>query len=146
MTENMQARRANTMFALLPQKCGKDAAQQRATDDKAVRRSLCGVALDHIEYYCSEIKSTMNRYGDNIEIFLSDRDYQRSICLSLLQIGELVKRLSLEFRQNENQIPWKQICGLRDIVVHTYGELSFEDIFETIHQDIDNLYEFCKNN
>ena len=45
MTENMQARCANTMFALLPQKCGKDAAQQRATDDKAVRRSLCGIAL-----------------------------------------------------------------------------------------------------
>ena len=44
MTENMQVRCANTMFALLPQKCGKDAAQQRATDDKAVRRSLCGVA------------------------------------------------------------------------------------------------------
>ena len=44
MTENMQARCANTMFALLPQKCGKDAAQQRATYDKAVRRSLCGVA------------------------------------------------------------------------------------------------------
>ncbi|MCI5578958.1 MAG: hypothetical protein MR364_05590 [Oscillospiraceae bacterium] len=45
MTENMQVRCANTMFALLPQKCGKDAAQQRATDDKAVRRSLCGVAF-----------------------------------------------------------------------------------------------------
>ena len=47
MAKNMQARCANTMFALLPQKCGKDAAQQRATDDKAVRRSLCGVALDN---------------------------------------------------------------------------------------------------
>ncbi|MCI5578998.1 MAG: hypothetical protein MR364_05790 [Oscillospiraceae bacterium] len=45
MSKNMQARCANTMFALLPQKCGKDAAQQRATDDKAVRRSLCGVAV-----------------------------------------------------------------------------------------------------
>ena len=58
MTENMQARCANTMFALLPQKCGKDAAQQRATDDKAVRRSLCGVALTQA-YFISFIVTAL---------------------------------------------------------------------------------------
>ena len=59
MAKNMQARCANTMFALLPQKCGKDAAQQRATDDKAVRRSLCGVALNILPQFTKLFKRVL---------------------------------------------------------------------------------------
>ena len=77
--------------------------------------------LQHIEFYCNEIQSTRQRFGDDIDLFLRDRDYQRSICLALIQIGELAKGLTSEFREQENRIPWKQICGLRDVVVHTYG-------------------------
>ena len=99
--------------------------------------------LQHIEFYCKEIKATIQRYGDNLDTFLKDRDYQRSVCLSLIQIGELAKGLSPEFRQQENNIPWKQICGLHDIVVHTYGDLDFEEIFKTVHQNVDDLLKFC---
>lgn len=99
--------------------------------------------LQHIEFYCNEIRSTIQRYGDDIDVFLNDRDYQRSVCLSLIQIGELAKGLTTEFRQQENSIPWKQICGLRDIVVHTYGDLDFDEIFETVHQNVDDLRKFC---
>lgn len=101
--------------------------------------------LQHIEFYCKEIKATIHRYGDDLDTFLNDRDYQRSVCLSLIQIGELAKALSLEFRERENNIPWKQICGLRDIVVHTYGNVDFEEIFKTVHQNIDDLLIFCSN-
>lgn len=44
--------------------------------------------LEHIEFYCNEIKATIQRYGDDIDAFLNDRDYQRSVCFSLAQLGE----------------------------------------------------------
>ena len=34
--------------------------------------------LQHIEFYCNEIQSTRQRFGDDIDLFLRDRDYQRS--------------------------------------------------------------------
>ena len=99
--------------------------------------------LEHIAFYCDEIKNTIQRYGDDIDLFLNDRDYQRSVSLSLIQIGELAKSLPFEFRQQNNSLPWKQICGLRDIVVHTYGDVNFKAIFKTVHQDVDELLKFC---
>ena len=99
--------------------------------------------LEEIAFYCSKIKKTIQRFGDDIDVFFNDEDYKQSVSLSLIQIGELAKSLPLEFRQQNNSIPWKQICGLRDIVVHTYGKVDFNEIFEIVHQNVDDLLKFC---
>ena len=99
--------------------------------------------LEHIAVYSNEIKDTIQRYGDDIDIFLNDRDYQRSVSLSLIQIGELAKRLPMEFRQQNSVIPCGDICGQRDIVVHTYGDVNFSKIFDIVHQNVDDLLKFC---
>jgi uncharacterized protein with HEPN domain len=38
--------------------------------------------------------------------------------MPILQIGELAKNLSDEFRETNNDIPWKAIMGMRDIFAH----------------------------
>ena len=99
--------------------------------------------LEHITYYCVEIQSSRKRYGDSWECFAADRDFQRSVCMCLIQIGELVRILPEEFRVKHTEIPWKRICGLRNIVVHAYGEVDFESIFDIITGDIPVLERFC---
>ena len=47
-----------------------------------------------IRDYCLKIQKTISRYGNDFQIFDSDRDYQRSIAFSILQIGELGGSLS----------------------------------------------------
>lgn len=100
--------------------------------------------IAHIMRYCKELKKTISRFGDDHGIFTKDIDYQRSVCFDLAQIGELVKKLPTEFRSPYPQIPWKQICGLRDMVVHTYGTIDLNMIFEICHKDIDDLLKFCE--
>lgn len=63
--------------------------------------------LEHIAYYCSEIKKSQKRYGEKVEEFISDRDYQRSVCMCLIQIGELVRLIPEDFRSEHTEIPWK---------------------------------------
>ncbi len=99
--------------------------------------------LAHITYYCAEIQNSQKRYG-GLESFLSDRDYQRSVCMCLIQIGELVRLIPEEFRVRHTEIPWKQVCGLRNIVVHAYGEVDFESIYDIISGDIPVLERFCR--
>lgn len=100
--------------------------------------------IAHVLRYCKDLKTTMARYGDDITVFTNDIDYQRSVCFDLLQIGELVKKLPMDFRAQYTQILWKQICGLRDIVVHTYGKVDLVSIFTICHDDIDDLLFFCE--
>jgi uncharacterized protein with HEPN domain len=53
---------------------------------------------------------------------------QDAIILRLIVIGEAAKRLSPELRDNHPEIPWRQMAGLRDIVVHEYDDINLEII------------------
>jgi uncharacterized protein with HEPN domain len=100
--------------------------------------------LEHIRDYCEEIERTILRYGNSIEIFNTDADYQRSISFSILQIGELSSRLSPEFRvDTADRIQWGPIKGMRNLVAHSYGSMSRDIIWETAVTDIPVLKAFC---
>lgn len=62
------------------------------------------------------------------EKFDSDEMLKRAVCMTVINIGELVKNLSDEFRESNNSIPWKQIAGFRDITAHKYGSLRMKDV------------------
>ncbi|MDR3331551.1 MAG: DUF86 domain-containing protein [Synergistaceae bacterium] len=79
--------------------------------------------------------------GVDFERFASDERTRRAICMTLINIGELVKILSDEFRHENNHIPWRAIAGLRDVTAHRYQTLRFEDIWETVTKDIPELLE-----
>lgn len=50
--------------------------------------------LEHIRTYCKDIETTMKRFGKEKTSFDTDKNYQNSICMSLLQIGELTGHLT----------------------------------------------------
>ena len=58
--------------------------------------------------------------GFELQAFLADERTKRAVCMTLINIGELVKNLSDEFRMAHNHIPWRAISGLRDITAHKY--------------------------
>jgi uncharacterized protein with HEPN domain len=64
--------------------------------------------------------------------------------MCLLQIGEISNNLSDEFLTAHKDIPWKQVIGLRNRVVHGYGMLDKEVIWKTVNIDIPIFYEKCK--
>ena len=77
--------------------------------------------IKHILEHIDNIFKTQKRFGGDIAVFISDRDYFNSVCMSLLQIGELSHHLTSEFIKTHADIPWKNIIGLRNVVVHGYG-------------------------
>ncbi|BAL00608.1 hypothetical protein OBV_34090 [Oscillibacter valericigenes Sjm18-20] len=101
--------------------------------------------LKHIRDYCTEIEKTIDRYGDSFEVFDRDADFQRSISFSILQIGELSGGLSAEYRQSTaDRIQWGPIKGMRNLVAHSYGNMSRDVIWETAITDIPVLKQFCE--
>ena len=94
--------------------------------------------------YCQRIGRTVARYGNSLEQFQKDEDYQQSVSFSVLQIGELVNGLSDEFKSaTQKEMPWHQIRGMRNIVVHGYGSIDLKMVWGTVKEDIPALEDFC---
>ena len=68
--------------------------------------------------------------------FDNDEKIKRAICMALINIGELVKNLTDEFRSLNPNIPWWDIAGLIDVTAYRYQALRMEDIWETIKTDL----------
>ena len=102
---------------------------------------LVNLIIGHIE----SIYSAQKRFGNDYKIFTQDKDYFNSVCMSLLQIGELANHLTAEFKSAHTDIPWKNIIGLINVVVHGYGQLDMETVWATITEDIPELQQKLTN-
>lgn len=64
---------------------------------------------------------------------------KRAVCMTVINIGELVKNITDDTRREYKQIPWKAIAGFRDIAAHKYQTLKMEDVFQTVMVDFPEL-------
>jgi uncharacterized protein with HEPN domain len=72
----------------------------------------------------------------NLKLFLEDEKSKRAVCMTLINIGELVKSLDEEIRKQHRTIPWREISGMRDITAHKYQTLRMDRVWNTIKKDI----------
>ena len=92
------------------------------------------------------IQDTIARFGNSPDGFLLDSDYQQSIAFSILQIGELTGGLSEEYRSStKEQIQWPHIKGVRNIIVHDYGKIQLDRVWDIATKDIPVLKAFCND-
>ena len=102
--------------------------------------------LLHIIKYCERIKNIIPVFEDDFNVFIDNKNYYYldSCSFSILQIGEIIGKLSNDFRNKYNYIPWQKIKGLRNIIVHNYGKIQFEMLWEILKNDIDELNNNCR--
>jgi len=63
-----------------------------------------------------------------------------SIMFRLIQISENSNKLDDSFKEKYKDIPWKFIKGIRNRIVHDYGEVDMTIIYNTITISIPKLY------
>ncbi|WP_406662560.1 HepT-like ribonuclease domain-containing protein [Methanolobus sp. ZRKC3] len=56
-------------------------------------------------------------------------------------IGEATKNLSPSTTEKYSQIPWKEIAGMRDKLIHAYFGVDLEEVWNTVKRDIPELKE-----
>ncbi|MEL6437822.1 MAG: DUF86 domain-containing protein [Cyanobacteria bacterium J06621_8] len=70
------------------------------------------------------------------ESLVSDEMRLSAILYQILIMGEATKRLSLEFRQANSHLPWKEIAGIRDKLIHDYDNIKPDVIWDVVNREI----------
>jgi len=89
---------------------------------------------------CSNIAELME--GAIKQKFLTEKRIHFSVVYEIEILGEIVKRLSPEFREIHPEIPWKQIAGMRDKLIHDYNQVDLNLTWQVANSQIPNLLEF----
>ena len=87
-------------------------------------------SIERIEKY------TGNR---TLKEFLDDYEKQDAIIKRLEIIGEAVKSISNDVKKKYPKIPWRDMAGMRDILIHEYFGVNIERIWDTAKNDIPKI-------
>ncbi len=85
------------------------------------------VYTDKIIRYCE---------GISYEDFINDSKLVDACVFNLSQIGELCNNVSQEFIEKHPQIPWHEMYGLRNRIVHDYEGVNIDLVWEIVDEDI----------
>jgi uncharacterized protein with HEPN domain len=89
-------------------------------------------SIEHIQRFLDGVSE--DKFYENVE-------KQDAVLRRLEIIGEAVKHLPEKIRKNHPGVPWRQIAGMRDIIIHEYFGVTLEMIWIVATEDISDLKE-----
>ena len=96
---------------------------------------------DHL--YLESIRDCLERIAEYTaegeQAFLASRLIQDGVIRNLEVIGEATKNLSSELRDAHPAIPWRQIAGMRDVLIHDYLKVNIARVWLTVSTDLPPL-------
>lgn len=102
------------------------------------------------QLYFDDIFECINKIekyiGDmNYEEFSKDSKTIDAVIRNLEVIGEAAKQIPDSIKQKYREIPWREIVGLRNRVIHEYFGVDLDIVWEIIKHDLPDLKEKLKN-
>ncbi len=77
--------------------------------------------------------------GKSLVQFEKDEQLIDAVIRRIEIIGEATKRLSSQIRDEHPQIPWQQMAGMRDRLIHGYHEVELPQVWQAVTQVIPAL-------
>ena len=96
--------------------------------------------MDYVEDIIEAMNDAMG-FVENTEYaaFVKDRKTIYAVTRALEIVGEAVKHIPLTVKNRYPQIPWKDMAGMRDKVIHEYFGVDLKRVWRTVNEDIPKL-------
>ena len=95
--------------------------------------------LEDILKYAQNVEQIIN--GISFGQFVADIRIYYSVMKNVEVIGEAANMLTRHFREEHNELPWRLIVSMRNMLVHGYAQVSDADLWLTATNDIKPLSE-----
>ena len=92
------------------------------------------VYLRHVLDAVVRIEEYLQGIGE--DVFYEQALVQDGVIRQLEIIGEAVKRLSGELRGRHGHVPWEDVAGMRDKLIHDYFGVDLETVWLTAREDM----------
>lgn len=91
--------------------------------------------------YLQDIADSMSKINEYVkdmsfEYFSNDHKTIDAVIRNLEIIGEAVKNLSQDIKTKYADVPWNEICGMRNKAIHEYWGVDEEILWKTIQDDL----------
>jgi uncharacterized protein with HEPN domain len=80
--------------------------------------------------------------GENIE---NNRLVSHAIVRLIEVVGEAAAQLSKEYKNSHQELPWEQMIGMRNRIVHAYFDIDYSLVESTVKSDFPALIEQLTN-
>jgi uncharacterized protein with HEPN domain len=87
-------------------------------------------SIDLIQHYLSDVTE---------EEFFDSQEKQDSVIRRLSIIGEAVKNLPDDFKEQHKDVAWEEAAGMRNILIHEYFDVDLDVAWNTLNKDLPNL-------
>jgi uncharacterized protein with HEPN domain len=95
------------------------------------------IRLQHMLDHAAEALNMIK--GRNREDLDNDRQLNLSLVRLLEIVGEAASRTSENTRSSHSELPWIQIIGLRNRLIHGYDEVDFDILWTILQEDLPPL-------
>jgi uncharacterized protein with HEPN domain len=85
--------------------------------------------------------ATASVVGADLSLLAFDRIRLLGLVKCIEIIGEAAGRLSRDFRERHSNIPWRDIIGMHNRLVHAYFEIDCEQVWITLTEDLPRLLD-----
>lgn len=94
--------------------------------------------------FLADIKEAVlriNAYTGNLiyEQFLRDKKTQDAVVRNLEIVGEAAKNISEELKSKYPQVPWKDLSGVRDKLIHHYFGVNFDVVWDIVKEELPEI-------
>lgn len=98
--------------------------------------------IEHMLEMALNLQEAKSRH--TYEDILTDRILFYGLTKMAEIIGEAAYKLTLEFRDSHPELPWREIIGMRHLLVHGYFTISPDVLWDVIQNDIPNTIPILK--